>query len=255
MAEAFNTQYVAALLDTAKHEKLCKELAINFETLAVLNAEGKLLAAWREGSGHESEAVLKWLKSWPDLEKAVTNAQAAFKTKSDQDTRLALAKALDDAGRIAESSIHYEDAAKSLPKDDKRLLDVQLRRAEIALQMWDWEKAQTIQIEIFPKLLEAKDERAIAAAWGLVNKHSSDGDSKAAREVLIKVANAFPDNLDAQMCRISAAWMAHYAGDTATAKTELKAIIEQAKSNEALLESARHALKYIEDEEKENRDK
>lgn len=238
-------------MNIANHEKLCKELAINFETLVVLNAEGKLLAAWRQGTGHDSDGVLNWLKSWPDLEKAVSSAQTVFKTKSDNDTRLALAKSLDDAGRIAESSTHYEEAVKSLPKDDKRLMDVQLRRADIATQMWDWEKAQAIHVEIFPKLLEAKDERAITVVWGVVNKHSSDGDNKAAREVLLKVAKAFPDNIDAQMCRISAAWMAHYAGDTATAKAELKAIIEQTKGNDGLLESAKYALKYIEDEEKE----
>ncbi|MCC6574033.1 MAG: hypothetical protein IT462_09590 [Planctomycetes bacterium] len=237
------------LIDIGEHADLAKETAITYNTLSLLNTDKVLMAAARNLDLGDAEGVLKWFKAAPDQIKAVATAEAAVKAKADTETRLALAKTYDDAGRLSESMSTYEQVVKGMAKDDKRLFDIELRRAEIAEQTWDWEKSQALYAELFPKLLEAKDERAVRASWAIVNKLSGENKWKEAHDLILKVAAEFPKNDEAQQGKISAAWYLAQSGDKAGAKAELKAIISAGKEDDMLVIGAKSMLEMIEGEE------
>ncbi len=232
-------------------EEYPHKLGIYNTTLTVLDSKKNLVAARQNSNLADAKDVLKWLKDWPDNVKAVTAAEAAYKAKPDVETHYTLAQALDSCGRIADASPHFEELVKSLPKDDKRLLDLNMRRAAIAETCWNWELAQQIYFDVYPKLIDAKDERAINASQYYVAKLSGEGKNKEAREALIKVAEAFPKNEQAQYCRLTAAWYAVQAGDKAQAIADLEAIIKAGKKEDNLVQAAQATIDSIKAMEKE----
>ncbi|MCC6574029.1 MAG: hypothetical protein IT462_09570 [Planctomycetes bacterium] len=213
----------------------------------VTDAEAKVQLTYRGMPFTKADAALAWLGELPAKIKAVGEAEARFKDKADDnEARLAMAKAYGDVGRIDEALELYAKAIESLPKDDKRIVDAQCHRGSLATQKNDLQLAAKFYGEVFPRLVEAKDERGVEA--GMTLAMTQRRDPAEARKTFLKVAETFPKHERVWEARVMGAMclLSGKSPDFETATAEIKQVVDTGPADNQWVKNGATYLKAIE---------
>lgn len=254
MGKTIEDNFVPLWISFKTERQRAKEYGIlRGPAFVVTDAQAKVQFTHRGMPFSKSDAAVKWFGEIPAKIKAVTDAEAKFKEKPDSnDARIAMAEAYGNAGRIDEALELYAKALESLAKDDKRLVDIQCHRASLAFQKSDAALATKLYSEVFPKLVETKDERGVEAGMavaGFQRRNASE-----ARETYLKVAATWPKHERVWEAKVMAA-LCVAAGkepDFDTAKTELQAVVDNGPADDRWVKLAGTYIKSLEARQKKS---
>lgn len=241
-------------IEKEKTEPILKKYAIRaFPTFVVTDAEGVELARKVGAPFSNPEQARAW---FPSLEDALTNLptyEAAHKEKPDDvDTALKLAAAYRTLDKSKEALAIYDKFAASLPKDDKRYVDLRLGQAELLLGTMDRSnqdevlgKIQAIHDGVLPDLVKAKDDRAVKPS--ILNARIKSALKKPAdgRTELKALIEAFPKHAQLTEMKFWSAQLAIEAGEAEAGKAELEAIVAAGPADSSWVKSAQAALNRL----------
>lgn len=217
--------------------------------LVVADAPGSTLMVQRGIPFQNTEKALAWFGTIAAKVKAVDEAKAkCAAAPDDASAKTRLAEVLAQAGRLDDSIAAFgEVAARHEPGSDERI-SIEFKRAGLATQKGDYDLAGKLYEAVVPALIEKKDDRAVQGAtnWAVILTSARKADK--AREVLLKVVEAFPKHEKRSELRVRAATcrISMPKPDYADIAKELRGIAEGAAESDTWAKNALRTAEALE---------
>ena len=256
IAERVTQDFIPVYVDGDKDRATVNEFEVKaYPTIILAEADGTLIA--REvGTGGKLTAEAWSL--WIDEQLGATGKLDALiatveKHPEDAAALRALADAYFDLGRKDDAVVYYTRAEVIV---EEELIQIKLRKAELLLASAKNDPTvREVITDLIPKLVAKKDERVINISLGFANllgRIGEDKDPKQARQMMLDLVEAFPDDDRLIEFRCRAGMFAHMADDNETALSEMRAIADEYKDSDdkntkIWLDRCHRFIKKIED--------
>ena len=209
-------------------------------SLIVAEADGTLLIKQVGPPFMSPNAAITWFDDIPARLKVVADAEAAAKNRpEDFFAQLDLYRARQTVGRTDSADLALTAAEKLAGEDAGRKLEIDIARLCVLSARQKLSAAKEIAERVAKALVEKNDPRLPELGLVIVDVYAFCNKYTEARELAFKVNTVAPKNPDVLQYKVRAAYAAFRAGDKATAKTELDAIIAAGPEDDLWVSTAK----------------
>jgi tetratricopeptide (TPR) repeat protein len=237
VAERVAKDFVPLYLDGDKNQEEKRMFPVNaYPTIILAEADGTILVTQRGHGGMMTPE--RWI-TWIDMQLEGVDETPRLlkeaKESNDPDKIIEVAQRLVILGRHQEAADLYARAEKLL---EDRAFELRIERARLLLRRNEYTSDLVELMEsLIPVLFERKDERTHSLVYAYANliarlAPADKRDPAAARNLMLRLIETFPEHEQVRGCRNFAAMYAHLGGDDETALAEMRAMIAEDEEND-----------------------